>query len=80
MPAIFAHALGSMGEKKCHVVFQRVHKRKHLANTRKGGQVCLFSQNETTILVLQKVQFIVRTSSTVATVSNHFHLISHYSV
>ena len=80
MPAIFAHALGSMGEKKCHVVFQRVNKRKHLANTRKGGQVCLFSQNETTILVSQKVQFVVRTSSTVAIVSNHFHLISHYSV
>ena len=29
---------------------------------------------------LAKVQFAVKTSSTVATVSNHFHLISHYSV
>ena len=80
MPAIFAHALGLMGEKKCHVVFQRVNKRKHLANTRKGGQVCLFSQNETTILVLQKVQLAVRASSSVGIVSNHFHLISHYCV
>jgi len=57
MPAIFAHALGLMGEKKCHVVFQRANKRKHLANTGEGGQVCVFSQNETTILVLQKVQW-----------------------
>ena len=79
MAAIFAHALGLMREKKCHVVFQGANKRKHLANTRKGGQVCLFSENETTILVLQNVQFVVRTTSTVATVSNHFQLISHYS-
>lgn len=80
MPAIFAHALGLTEEKKYHVVFQRANKRKHLANTRKGGHVCSFSLNETTILILQKVQFAVRTSSTVAIVSNHFHLISHYSV
>ena len=75
MPAIFAHALGLMREKKCHVVFQRANKRKHLANTRKGGHVCSFSLNETTILILQKVQFAVRTSSTVATVSNHFIIV-----
>ena len=48
---------------------------KTLANTRKGGHVCSFSLNETTILILQKVQFAVRTSSTVATVSNHFIIV-----
>ena len=46
------------------------------------GRSSLFilSKRDDDILVSQKVQFAVKTSSTVATVSNHFHLISHYSV
>ena len=39
------------------------------------SRLFILSINETTILILQKVQFPVRTSSTVATVSNHFIIV-----
>ena len=46
-----------MGLKQRHVVFQGQTSDKIVTKTSNNGRVWWFSQNETTILVLQNVQF-----------------------
>ena len=48
IPAIFAHALGSMGSKQ-YVVFQGANKKIKFAIKSNRDRLCLFHQNETTM-------------------------------
>ena len=72
MPDIFAHPLGADGIKEISRGNSEGKQVINLLTTRNGGRVCLFSQNESTILVMQNPLFedlVLRTSIFLSVVS-----------